>query len=138
LVVGYLGIAFGHPALHPHSTAEGVHDAAKLSQQPISGILHDPPTMLSDLGLDERAQMVLEPSVRPLFVHARQQTVAGDIGCQNRGKSAFDAALSRSGHGATLWAGIVHRAAAEWMARRADAGSWRAGYTNRAMRWGVM
>ena len=29
---------------------------------------------------------------------------AGDIGGQDGGKSAFDAALPRSGHGAALWA----------------------------------
>ncbi len=37
---------------------------------------------------------------------------AGDIGGQDGGKSAFDAALPRSGHGAPLWGGILHRTTA--------------------------
>ncbi len=31
------------------------------------------------------------------------------IGGQDGGKSAFDAALPKSGHGAALWTGILHR-----------------------------
>src|SRR5205809_7091827 len=52
---------------------------------------------------------------------------AGDIGGQDGGKSAFDAALPRSGHGAPLWGGILHRTTAGWMARWADARSGRPG-----------
>ena len=36
----------------------------------------------------------------------------GDIGGQDGGKSVFDAALPRSGHGAPLWGGILHRTTA--------------------------
>jgi hypothetical protein len=60
-VCGHLG----HAALDIESTPDRIHHAAELSEQPISGVLDDPPTVLSDLGIDERAQMVLEPGVRP-------------------------------------------------------------------------
>jgi len=83
LLVWHLGIALGHSALDIKSAANRVHYAAELSQQSISGVLDDPPTVLSDLGIDERAQMVLKPGVRPFFVQAGQPAVTGYIGREN-------------------------------------------------------
>src|SRR5262249_7388949 len=72
LFLRHVGIALCHAALNIDSAAHRVHDATELSKQPISGVLDNPPTMLSDLGIDERAQVILEPSVRALFVQAGQ------------------------------------------------------------------
>jgi hypothetical protein len=54
---------FGHGPLHINSTAHGIHYTAELSQQSISSFLDDPPAVLNDLGIDERAQVILEPGV---------------------------------------------------------------------------
>ena len=37
------------------------------SQQPISRVLDNPPTMFGDLGIDKSAQMILEADVGPLL-----------------------------------------------------------------------
>jgi hypothetical protein len=45
--------------------------------------------MLSDLRIDEGAQMILELCVRPFFIHAGQPAVAGHIGRQDSGEPSF-------------------------------------------------
>jgi hypothetical protein len=55
LFLRHVGIALSHSPLNIDRTAHRVHYTAELSQQPISGILNDPPTVLSDLGIDQRA-----------------------------------------------------------------------------------
>src|SRR6476660_9256710 len=49
----HVGVAFNHAALDINSTAHRVHDTAELSQQPISGVLDNPPTVFGDLGIDK-------------------------------------------------------------------------------------
>jgi hypothetical protein len=93
-LIWHLGIALGHPALDIKSAAQCVHYAAKLSQHPVPGVLDDPATVFSDLGIDKRAQMVLKLDVRALFVRTCQAAVAGHIGSQYGSKSAFDAVLT--------------------------------------------
>jgi hypothetical protein len=83
LFLWYVGIAFQHAPLDIKRTAHRVHDAAELSQQPISGVLDDPPTVLTDLRIDERAQMALELDVRALFVQTGQAAVPSHIGRQD-------------------------------------------------------
>jgi hypothetical protein len=68
LLLWHIGIALGHAPLHIDRTTHHVHDAAELGQQAISGVLDNPPTVLGDLGIDERAQVILEPGVRALFI----------------------------------------------------------------------
>jgi hypothetical protein len=53
---------------------------AEFGQQSISGVLDDPATVFSDLRLDNRAQMALEPDMRPFFVDAGQPAIASYIG----------------------------------------------------------
>ena len=50
LLQWHVGIAFGHPALDIKSTAHRVHDAAKLSQQPIAVFLTTRPRCSAILG----------------------------------------------------------------------------------------
>jgi hypothetical protein len=102
LLIWHLGIALGHPALDIKSAAQCVHYAAKLSQHPVPGVLDDPATVFSDLGIDKGAQMVLKLDVRALFVHTGQPAVASHIGGQYGSKPAFDAVLPRRSHGADL------------------------------------
>jgi hypothetical protein len=55
LLIWYLGIALGHPALDIKSSAHCVHYAAKLGQQPIAGVLDNTAAVFGNLGIDERA-----------------------------------------------------------------------------------
>jgi len=80
----HVGIALGHAALDIDGTPDRVHYAAELSQQPISGVLDNPPTVLGYLGIDEGAQVVLELGVRALFVHAGQPAVSSHV-CRQDG-----------------------------------------------------
>jgi hypothetical protein len=102
LLIWHLGIALGHPALDIKSAAQCVHYAAKLSQHPVPGVLDDPATVFSDLGIDKSAQMGLKLNVRALFVRTCQPAVAGHIGGQYGSKSALDAVLTRGSHGPDL------------------------------------
>ena len=71
LLMWHVGVALRHATLNIDGTAHRVHDAVELGQQPIAGVLDDPPTVLRDLGIDEGTQMVLELDVRGLFIEAR-------------------------------------------------------------------
>src|SRR5262249_27681877 len=90
LLLWHLGVTLRHAALDIDGTPHRVHDAAELSQQPISGVLDNPPSVLSDLGIDKGTQVILEPSVRALLVKAGQPAVSGHIGSQDRSKAALD------------------------------------------------
>jgi len=67
------------------STANRIHNAAELSQQPVASVLDKPPTVLSDFRIDKRAQVALEMGVSALFVEASQPAVASHIGRQDGG-----------------------------------------------------
>ena len=55
LLLWHLGIALGHAALDIKSAAHCVHYAAKLSQQPIAGVLDNTAAVFGNLGIDEGA-----------------------------------------------------------------------------------
>src|SRR5262245_22466023 len=57
----HVSIAFGHSSLNINGTSHRVYDTAELSQQPVSGVLDNPPTVLNDFRINERAQVILEP-----------------------------------------------------------------------------
>jgi hypothetical protein len=80
LLMWHVGVTLRHATLNIDGTTHRVHDAVELGQQPIAGVLDDPPTVLRDLGIDEGTQMVLELDVGGLFIEARQPAVAGHIG----------------------------------------------------------
>jgi hypothetical protein len=73
-----------------NSRAHRIHYTPELSQRSISGILDDPSAALSDLAIDERAQVTLEPSVRALFILAGQAAVASHIGRKDGGQFTLD------------------------------------------------
>jgi hypothetical protein len=66
-----------------------------------------PPWLANDR-IDSGAVLPKRPC-RAGLIDAHQPAIAGHIGGQDGSKSAFDAALPRSGHGAALSAGILHR-----------------------------
>jgi hypothetical protein len=55
LRIRHLGVALGHSTLNIKSAAGCVHYAAKLSQQPIAGVLDDTAAVFGNLGIDEGA-----------------------------------------------------------------------------------
>jgi hypothetical protein len=62
------GVTLRHAALDINSAADRVHYAAELGQQPVSSVLDNPPTVLSDFGIEQETQVVLEPGVRAFLV----------------------------------------------------------------------
>src|SRR5262249_38384576 len=103
-----IDITLDYSALDLQSAAQGVHDACKLSEQPISGVLDDPATVLSDLGIDQGAQVVGEPGVRPLFIQAGQAAIASR--CKDRCEPSFSP-LGSQGR-SPLNSGLYHRSSA--------------------------
>jgi hypothetical protein len=73
-------IPFGHPPLHLDRTADGIHNARKLRQEAIAGVLYNPAPVLRDFRIDELCEMGFEPLVRPFLIHAHQARVARHIG----------------------------------------------------------
>jgi hypothetical protein len=89
LLLWHVSVALGDAPLDIKSASHRVHNAAELSQHSVPGVLDDTSTVLSDLGTDERAQMVLKLGVRSLLVQASQPAVASDIGCEDGCKASL-------------------------------------------------
>jgi hypothetical protein len=70
LVLWNVGVALCHASLNIDSAPHGIYDAAEFSQHSVDGILHDPAAMSGDLGIDQDAQVFLQPNVRALLIHA--------------------------------------------------------------------
>src|SRR6266516_3448575 len=66
LLLRHIRVALGHSPLDIKGTTHRVHNAAELGQQPVAGVLDNSPTVLSNLGVDEGAQVILELGVRSL------------------------------------------------------------------------
>jgi hypothetical protein len=60
-------------------TTHGVDDTGKLSEQPISRVFDNPPTVLGDFRIDERTQVFSELDVSSLFVQARQPAISSHV-----------------------------------------------------------
>jgi hypothetical protein len=87
---GHLRLAVDHPALDLRSAADGVHNARKFRQQAIAGVLYGAAPVLPNLRIDQLGEMRPEAFVRPLLIRSHQTRVAGHIGGEDRGKTAFD------------------------------------------------
>jgi hypothetical protein len=68
-LVRYVGVTLSHTALDIERTTHRVNNTGELSQQAVAGVLDNPPPVLSNLGLNEEAQVVPEPGVRSLPPH---------------------------------------------------------------------
>ena len=55
LFLGHLSIALGHPALNLNGAPNCIHHTGELDQHTVPGGLHDPTTVLGDLGVNESA-----------------------------------------------------------------------------------
>jgi hypothetical protein len=90
-----LGLAVDHPPLNLDGAADGVHYAPKLRQEAVASVLDDPPTVLGDIGIDQLAEMHLEPLVRPFFVSTHQPRIPRLVGGEDRGEAADGSHHSR-------------------------------------------
>ena len=54
-LVGHIGLAVDHPALHLDGAAHRVDDAGEFRQQAVAGVLDDAAAMLLDLRIDQLA-----------------------------------------------------------------------------------
>jgi hypothetical protein len=102
LVFWNSGVTLGHSPLDLDSASHRIHHAAELGKQSVAGVLDNPPTMLGDLGIDKRVQVVLELSMGAFLVQAGQAAVASYIGRKDSNKSTLDPTLPRSDHNALL------------------------------------
>ena len=79
-----------HFALYLDRTADGIDDAGEFGKETVAGRFDDASVMLVDPGSNHFAPQLDYGGVRTLLVLAHQPAVAGDIGGEDRGKSAFD------------------------------------------------
>ena len=89
LFLGHLSIALGHPALNLNGTPNCIHHTGELDQHTVPGGLHDPTTVLGDLGVNESAAVGLELREGSLLVSAHQAAISSHVGCQDGGKASF-------------------------------------------------
>jgi len=89
LLLWHVGIALCHAPLNIHGAPYRVHYATELGQQPVACVLDNPTAVFSDLGIDQGAQVILEPGVRPFFVQASQTAVGSHIGCEDRRETSL-------------------------------------------------
>jgi len=76
----------------------GLDHARKLDEHAVTRRLDDPPLAYGDAGVGHLLPQLLEGRDRPGLVDAHEPTVADDVRCKNRGKSAFHLALPAAGH----------------------------------------
>jgi len=93
LVRRYLRIAFEHAALNLDGTRDGVHDAAKFSENTVAGGVGDVAAMHRDRRVQELAPVGPQPGERTDLVGAHQPTVSSHIGRKNGRKVSFNSLL---------------------------------------------
>jgi hypothetical protein len=84
LISWYVRIAFGHATLNFDCATYRIHNAVELSQQPVTGIFDDDPTMASNIWGKQVLQMFPQPCMRAFFVGTGQSAITSNIGRQNR------------------------------------------------------
>jgi len=87
-LLGHLGLAVGHPPLDLDRAAHGVDHARKFRQEPVAGVLYDPPSVLPDLGVDQLPEVRGEALVSALFVSTHQARVPRHVGGEDCGEAA--------------------------------------------------
>src|SRR4029077_1439418 len=82
------GVAVDDRTLDLCSAAHRVDNAGKFHQDAVAGGLDDPPTVLSDLRINELTAQRLEAFERTFLVRPHQPRISRDIGGEDRGKTA--------------------------------------------------
>jgi hypothetical protein len=93
LVRRYLRIAFEHATLNLDGTRDGVHDAAKFSEDTVPSRVGDVAAMDLDRRVPELAPVGPQPGERTDLVGAHQPAVSSHIGGKNGRKVSFNSRL---------------------------------------------
>src|SRR5215471_8019120 len=84
----HVGLSIDHRALDLDRTPDGIDHARKFREQAVAGILHDPAAMLSDLRINQFAEMRFQALVRAFLIGPHQPRIARHIGREDRCKPA--------------------------------------------------
>ena len=76
------GVAPGHFVLHFDGTAQCIHHAGELDQEPVAGGLDEAAAVLGEFRIEELAAQRFEAFESAAFVGADQPGVARHIGCE--------------------------------------------------------
>ena len=87
------GVALEHGALDPDGAGDGPDRAGELGQQAVAHRLDEAPVRRRDGGVQNLPAQGLEAAQRSGLVRAHEPAVAHDIADQDRGETAFGAAL---------------------------------------------
>jgi hypothetical protein len=99
------------------ATFDRAHDGRKLQQHAIAGGFDNPAAVTRDDRVNGGAMLPKgERCTRLVSTH--QPAIAGDICCQDSSKSAFDAALPRSGHITALLQVLYTPSLGLWMRQK--------------------
>ena len=90
-------IALGEGHLHLARAAQCIDDAGELHQQPVIHRLDDPVMAFGDLGIHQLGPNSPEPFQGSALIGSDQPRIAGDIGGEDRGKSAGLAHVGTAG-----------------------------------------
>jgi hypothetical protein len=93
LVLRYLRIALEHAALNLDRTGDGVHDAAKFSENTVACGVGDVPAVHGDRGIHEFAPVGPQSGERTDLIGAHQPAVSSHIGRQNGREVPLDSRL---------------------------------------------
>jgi hypothetical protein len=89
---------FGPPFfLNRDRASHGIDGARELDQYTVAGGLDDAAPMGSDCRINDLAPMRFQSCERADFISTHQARVAGDIGCENGCKAAFELRLGHLG-----------------------------------------
>jgi len=88
LLLGQIGSAVKHAALHLGGTAHRVDDAGKFRQQPVARGFDDATMVLGDLGINQLPAMGLQALKCAFLVRAHQARIACYISGEDRGETA--------------------------------------------------
>src|SRR5204862_958222 len=78
--LGHLRLAVEHRALDLVGTAHGFHNTYKFRQETVARVLYCSAPVLFDFGINQNAEMRLEPLVCPFFIHAHQTRIPCHVG----------------------------------------------------------
>src|SRR5262249_24894554 len=88
-----LATVLNHVALDCDGAAQSVDHARELRQQPVTGGLHDPPSVFVDFGVKQVSPKRSQPSERALLIGAYQPAVADHVGGHDGSKTTLGAFL---------------------------------------------
>ena len=81
-------IPLRHAVLHLYGAPDGIHDARKLRQEAVAGVLYDPAPVVLDLRIDQFPEVGLESFVGPFLIRPHQARVPRHIGGEDRSEAA--------------------------------------------------